>query len=194
MRNPGGFVDQGDGPPRIVLAAVGLLALLFLGGGVYLFISGPFTGIEVVAPAELPEVLAVVADYQGTLWGLEGKRETVRRALAERGWDDLNPITIYARTPLLMRPLRIECQVGFLPPLGYPVMGLPGFLRTVKIAPGRRLVVRVAGWGNFTGNKAYRAAAKTLRPLGLKPGAGERYELKTIRNGRRVVEHWIPVQ
>jgi hypothetical protein len=194
MRHTGGMIDQGDGPPQIVLAAVALLALLFLAGAVYLFISHPFTGIEVVAPAELPEVSAVVTDYLGPLWGLESKREVVRRALAEAGWNESQPFTIYPDTPLRMRPLRVQCQVGYLLPLGYPVRDLPEFLRVEKIAPGRRLLVRVLGQGNFTGNKAYRAAAKVLRPLGLKPGEGERYELKLMQNGKQLVEHWIPVQ
>lgn len=194
MQPAGPFIDQGDGPPRIVLAAVALLALLFLAGGIYLFISHPFTGIEVVAPADLHAVTAVVTDYVGPLWSLEKKREVVRRVLAERGWEGSRPFTIYPYSPLRMRPLKVHCRVGYLLPLGYPVRGLPEFLRVEQIEPGRRMVVRVAGQGNFTGNKAFRAADKALRPLGLKPGAGERYELKIEQDGKRMVEHWIPVR
>ena len=33
---------------------------LFLSGGVYLFVSGPFSGIEVIAPEELPAVTVLL--------------------------------------------------------------------------------------------------------------------------------------
>lgn len=194
MRPTGPFIDQGDGPPRIVLWAVGLLALVFLGGGVYLFVSLPLVGVEAVAPAELPGVTAILADYQGPLWGLEKTRAAVRRALADRGWEESRPFTVFFDSPPRMRPLRVRSRVGYLLPLGHPVAGLPDFVRVERIAPGRRLVVRVAGQGNFTGNKAYRAAAKALQPLGLKPAEGEYYEVKIVQDGKRLVEHWIPVR
>lgn len=194
MRNDPNLFDQNEGPPRIVLLAVGILALLFLGGGVYLFISNPFTGIEVVEPAELPEVTAAVVDYQGTLWGLEKKRKSLRPALSELGLEGGQPVTIFDRTPLFMRPIDVKCQVGYLLPLGYAIRGLPEPIRIERLAPGRRLVVRVRGAGNFTGNKAYRAAEKSLRSLGLRPAESERYEVKIVLQGRRVVEHWIPVR
>lgn len=194
MRNDPNLFDQNEGPPRIVLLAVGILALLFLGGGIYLFVSGPFTGIEVIAPADLPEVTTAVVDYQGTLWGLEKKRKSIQEALAELGLEGGQPITIFSKTPLLMRPINVHCRVGYLLPLGYAIRGLPEPIRIERLAPGRRLVVRVRGAGNFSGNKAYRAAEKALRPGGLRPAESERFEVKIYFQGRRYVEHWIPVR
>ncbi len=187
-------LDSPEGPPRIVLLAVATLALLFLAGGVYLFISNPFTGTEIIAPARLPAVMAVVTEYRGPIFGLEGARRLVERELAQKGLAGGWPITIYAESPWLMRPIQVQCRVGYLLLLGREVEGLPAPLRLEKIDPGNRLIVRVAGRGNFTGNKAYTAALRFLQPMGLRPAEAERYEVKIRIRDRDFVEHWIPVR
>jgi hypothetical protein len=191
--NPGPQLHS-DHPPRIVLAAVALLGLLFLAGGVYLFSTGPFTGIEVVAPDELAPVTAAVADYHGSLLGLEGARRRVAAALADAGQAVGEAVTIYPDSPLHMRPIDVRCRVGYLLVMGRQVPGLKAPVRLETLEPGRRLVVRVRGRGNFTGNKAYKAALRFLRPLGLEPADGERYEVKVQRDGADLVEHWVPVR
>jgi len=188
------FFDPAEGPPCIVLIAVGLLALLFLSASIYLFVSGPFTGIKVIAPAELPEVTAALVNYQGTIWGLEKARKGVWQELEKLGLHGGQPITVFSKSPMFMRPIAIHCQVGYILPLGFHGRKLSDSIRIQRLRPGRRLVVRVSGKGNFTGAKAYRAARKKLRTQGLHLAEGERFEVKVEIQGQSLVEHWIPVR
>ncbi|MCD4814069.1 hypothetical protein K8S19_10315 [bacterium] len=186
--------EEMDGPPRVVLVAAGLLLVFFLVGSIYLFVSGPFRGIEVVAPSELSEISVVLTDYQGTLVGLEKQRRIVRTAIRELGIAQGTPITLFAQSPFRMRPIDIVCRVGYILPLDYSLENLPSGVVQETIHPGKRLVVRVSGHGNFTGNKAYKAAVKALRPMGLAPDDGGRFEVKVRLDNRKSIEHWIPVR
>ncbi|MBN1596448.1 hypothetical protein JW933_11030 [candidate division FCPU426 bacterium] len=188
-----GLFERPEGPPVIVLGAVVLLAALFLAGSIYLLQSGPFTGIEIIAPAELPEVTAAVSDYQGSLLGLENARQKVGEVLHTSGWVPGKPLTVYAQSPMRMRPIDVRCQAGYMLTLGYPIRGMPEPVRIEKLKPGRRLVVRVKGKGNYSGIKAYRAADRYLRKHGLVCAEGERFEIKGQEKGRYYIEHWIPV-
>ncbi len=181
--------------PLIVLAALGFLCVLFIAGIGYLWMTSPLVGIRSIRPAALPVVQIAVVPYQGPLWELEKKRVQVKDRLQNLGLVLGEPFTIYSGSPMHLRPLEVKAQVGYLLAIGIagrqPVAGL-----TIKaIDPGRRLVVTVDGHGDFTGIKAYRAAQRYLAPQGLKPGEGERYEVKRIEpDGRSCVEHWIPVR
>lgn len=183
-----------DGPPRIVVYAILALAVLFLFGGIYLLSTNPFSGTQVIAPAELPEVTVAVQDYHGSILGMEDRRKDVKQFLTQRGLAGGDPITIFPVTPFYMRPIEVTCQVGYLLALGRPLTTEAGPVQIVKIDPGKRLVVRVKGNGNFTGNKAYKAAVRYLRSWHLRPGEGERFEVKVVINQELFVEHWIPVE
>ncbi len=188
------FEQPDTGPPRMVIIAIGLLALMFLSGAVYLLISGPFARIEVMEARELPESTVAVMEYEGALLGIEKARRQVARELEQRGLLGGQPFTIYYTSPLRMRPIAVKCQVGYMLPLGFNIGGLSEPTLMLKIKPGRRMIVRVRGKGNFTGSKAYRAAEKQLSNHGLSPGGGKRFEMKIRRDNRNFVEHWIPVQ
>lgn len=186
-------MSHGDEPPQLVIWAVALLGLLFLFGGVYLFMTGPFTGTEVMAPAEVPEVTAAVVEYRGTLLGLERARQGVEEAMAQAGLAGGDPITIFPTSPFRMRPIDVRCRLGHLLVIARRVEGLPAPVRLEVFRPGKRLIVRVRGRGNFTGNKAYKAAARFLAPHGSRPADDERYEVKRRIGGHKIVEHWIPL-
>jgi hypothetical protein len=186
--------DSSDGMPRPVILGVAFLGLLFLGGAIYLFITSPFTGTEVIAPARLPAVTAALVSYRGTILGMEKKRRIVEQALARLGLGGGTPITLFPESPFFMRPIDVTCRLGYLLPISRQVEGLPEPIALEQVDPGNCLVVRVRGHSNFTGNKAYKAALKVLRPLNLKPSTGEHYELKVNVEGKDFVEHWIPIQ
>jgi DNA gyrase inhibitor GyrI len=188
------FEQPDSGPPRMVVIAISLLALLFLSGAVYLLISGPFARIEVMEARELSESTVAVMEYEGALPGIEKARRQVARELEQRGLSGGQPFTIFYTSPFKMRPIAVKCQVGYMLPLGYNIGGLSEPVQMVKIKPGRRVIVRVRGKGNFTGSKAYRAAEKQLSKHGLRPGSGKRFELKIRQDNKKNVEHWIPVQ
>jgi len=188
------FEQLDTGPPRTVIAAISLLGLFFLSGAVYLLISGPFARIEVMEARELSESTVAVMEYEGPLPGIEKARRQVARELEQRGLSGWQPLTIFYTSPLKMRPIAVKCQVGYMLSLGYNIGGLSEPVRMMKIKPGRRVIVRVRGKGNFTGSKAYRAAEKQLRQHGLRPGSGKRFELKIRKDNKNCVEHWIPVQ
>ncbi|MCK5241485.1 hypothetical protein KAR34_03440 [bacterium] len=188
------FERAGDGPPQVVLIAVALLSLFFLSGAIYLLVSGPFTGIEVIAPAQLQPVTVAIRDYCGNLLGLEKARDQVKAALEELGIRNGISFTVFQKSPLFMRPIEVHAQVGYILPMALKVKGLPTGIRLEKITPGNRLVVRVRGKGNFTGNKAYRAGGKELAKAGLRPAEGQRFEVKVEIEGKPYIEHWIPVR
>jgi hypothetical protein len=188
------FERAGDGPPRVVLIAVGLLSLMFIAGAIYLLVSGPFTGIEVIAPAQLQPVTVAIADYKGNILGVEKARQQVESAMAEIGISNGIPFTVFQKSPLLMRPIEVHAQVGYVLPVALRVKGLPEGTRIEIIEPGKRLVVRVRGKGNFTGSKAYKAGGKELAKVGLRPSEGQRFEVKVDIEGKKFIEHWIPVR
>ena len=183
------FKRDGEGPPQVVIIAVALLSLFFLSGAVYLLVSGPFTGIEVVAPAQLQPVTVAIADYQGSILGLEKVRQKVGRDLSEIGISNGIPFTVFQKSPFLMRPIEVHAQVGYVLPMALMVKGLPEGTRVEKIEPGNRLVVRVRGKGNFTGSKAYKAGAKELQKAGFRPSEGQRFECKVKNNCQCYKEH-----
>lgn len=183
------------GVPSIVLVAVAVFSLLFLGGGLYLFLSGPFTGIDIIEPAQLAPATVAVVEHNGPIWGLEKTRNIVKKELSDQGWLIGEAITIFPTTPFRMRPIKVTCQVGYLLGLGSPKTGDFDQMKIKTIDPGRRLVVKVFGKGNFSGNKAYKAAEKLLRSKGLALGQGQRFEIKRhYKHEHPQIEHWIPVQ
>jgi hypothetical protein len=143
----------------------------------------------------MPERVAVVVPYEGPVWAMENARSRLGQQLQNLGVAREESLTIFPTSPAHLRPIAAECKIGFL--LSGRAPGLskwPSPLQSVSIRPGRRLVAWVKGQGNFTGHSAYRTAAQVLKKQGLQWADGERYELKTRKQGREVVEHWIPVK
>lgn len=180
--------------PPVVIAAIAVFSLIFLGGGIYLLISGPFLGINHIEPHQLPPVLVAVKPYDGTLWQVEGERKKMQRQLKEDGLALGPAINIFKTSPGRMRPLNVSMEIGFILKIGLrPNMEFEEIV-IKEINPGRRLLVLIDGQGNFTGSKAYKAAQEILGPKGLSPAEGERYEIKIIDEAQqRKIEHWIPV-
>jgi len=103
-------------------------------------------------------------------------------------------VTVFAEAPGHMRPLALTCQVGYLlPAVPRAGLALPAPLKMQTLNPGYCLVVQVKGRGNFTGNRAYRAAALVAASQGWRLGTRERYEVKIRRDGQDYVQHWFPV-
>ncbi len=181
--------------PPVVLGALALLSLLFMVGIGYLWITNGRLGIKAIYPDQLAPLQIAVAAYQGPLWEMEKKRDQVKDLLKQQGLALGDPITVYATSPMHLRPLEVKNEVGYILALGMVRSQSFQDVSIKRISPGRRLVVAVKGHGDFTGLKAYKAAQRFLADKGLKPGEGERYEVKRMDDrGRRWTEHWIPVQ
>lgn len=181
--------------PPIVLAAIGVLSLIFLSGALYLFLSGPFIGIDILEPAQLPSTVIAVRSFSGPLWEMEKERKKVKILLQERGLLIGDMITVFKKSPYKMRPIKVMSEVGYILGLGIQSeLKIKGVI-IKRINPGRRLVVKVDGAGNYSGNKAYKSAEKLLASKGLAPAEGERYEVKRGNENKKTqIEHWIPVK
>lgn len=182
---PGQPINPPDYTPGAVILAVALLALVFLGGFLYLRHNLPDAGIEIDGPKEIPPVTATLTDYRGTLWGLERARQKMQSELRRQGITPGRVITVYANGPKHLRPIAVQCRTGYELPAG--TAAAPGERR---LTPGRRLAVRVPGKGDFTGMKAFRQAERK----GFQPEDGERYEVRVNVGGKEYVEHWITVK
>jgi hypothetical protein len=185
--------DQSDNPPTLVLWAVGLLALLFLGGLSYLLVHGVTSGVTVEGLVDVPGRMTALAEYQGPLWGLDRARQAVNAALQRSGLETGEAITEFPGSPAHMRLVAVDCRVGYVVPMRAAEAKLPAGIVAEKVTPQTRLVVRVLGGGDNTGFKAYRIAAGYLKKQGLRPGDGVRYEVKERQGKIETVVHWLPV-
>jgi hypothetical protein len=180
--------------PNVVLAAVGVLSLLFLGGGIFLYSVGVFRAPLDVRVATFPKTLIAVRPYQGALPGLDKAALGLKHDLEVGGILYGQRLQVYANSPLKMRPIRVESMVAFTTRLGGELANPLGSFQMLELPERSMVCVTLAGQGVYRGMQAWRAAQNFASKERIRLIEGERYEIWVEVQGRPGMELWFPFQ